>query len=278
MMDTVCADITLKNVGDITSVLVAGAVSLPQDTQKNVDIHKNPTYNFRHMNHLLFEEELGLVGKVISIKRTNEGTPFSPVSSGCVIAGLERVLDGETLVLGAENVLTCPGASDGFGFSDAAKYDEASIGAMLKCSPDVAYQKQLKRAVGVLEGFSKIEIKPYAEGDEPDVVAFFVNPDQLTALIMFFEYRATGYDTVLSPFSSICGSICRIPFTELRSEKPRAIVGTIDFGRTKFPENRMTFTVPFASFKEMREDAEAFFAKKFVWTGLKKRIQSPELS
>jgi len=226
------------------------------------------------MDIATFESELGLAGRALSITRLAEAEGDRLVESGCNIAPFARILAGEAAIFTAD-VLTCVGAPSGFGYNDEAVYDaeSKSVGTMLKYSPDVAYASQLNRPLGVMEGFRAIEVKPLEEGDEPDTVCFFANPDQLAGLIMLYTYRMSEYDRVIGPFSSCCAAIFRLPFGEMRSEKPRAVIGLIDSARLNFEADALSLTVPASGFRQMLEDADGFFAKRFLWDRLKARIK-----
>jgi hypothetical protein len=229
------------------------------------------------MDTKTFAGELCLEGKIISVTRKEDGEGIKLFDSGCNMRALNKVFEGETIVFDAE-VMTCPGAPGGFGFSDEHEYDKESksIGTQFKYSPDVAYESAEKRPQKVMEGYKAIEVKLLEETDNPDVVSFIVNPDQLVSLIMLFSYRHSDTDTVIAPFTSGCASMFRLPFGELRRPLPRAVVGAIDSIRLSlFPDepDKFFFTVSSDAFKQMKEDADRFFESKMIWTGLKNRIK-----
>jgi hypothetical protein len=111
------------------------------------------------------------------------------------------------------------------------------------------------------------------EREEPVLVSFPVNADQLSALAVLINYRRTGNENVAAPFGAGCQSVCVIPYNESRKESPRAIIGNMDLSSRKvLPPEILTFTVPFRTFLEMEEDVPGSFLEKKTWARIVKRI------
>lgn len=74
--------------------------------------------------------------------------------------------------------------------------------------------------------------KPLKEADlnveEPAIVSFLVNPDQLSVLVVLANYGRERNDNVIVPFAAGCQSIGIIPYRECRSENPKGVIGLVD--------------------------------------------------
>jgi hypothetical protein len=128
----------------------------------------------------------------------------------------------------------------------------------------------------VLENFNAIEFKPYETGDAPDLVLTLVNADQLAVMTTLFAYRNPAFDSVILSMCSGCASVARLPFGELRSATPRAIIGNCDIvSRNYFDAETFFFTISAAKFAEMLADADGSFICAPAFNGIKKRLVCP---
>jgi len=237
------------------------------------------------MDFIEFAAELGITGKVLSIKRT-DGEAYCPGSGNCTFLALNYAFRGETIRLSEETV-RCFGGKGGFGFSDGPMQvpggyghfvssgagEGAPPGMRLKITPELAEQGALATPRDVMDGKSIIEIKPYEESDEPDLVTVLATPDQISALNLLFNFRKTENDATYFPAGSGCSSVFRMPFSELRKENPRAVIGNADVSsRPGFPADALFFTVSGDMFKQMLGDADESFLIASAWSKLKDRI------
>ncbi len=109
--------------------------------------------------------------------------------------------------------------------------------------------------------------------EEPAIVSFPVNADQLSALAVLANYRRKGIEHVAAPFCSGCQSVCLFPYIESKKEVPRAIIGNLDISSRKvLPSDILTFSVPFGMFLEMEEDLPGSFVRTEQWERIAKRI------
>ncbi len=116
-----------------------------------------------------------------------------------------------------------------------------------------------------------IDVDPAVE--EPVLVSFPVNADQLSALAALINFRRRGNDHVAAPFGAGCQSVCVIPYNESLKEQPRGIIGNIDLAARKvLPADILTFTVPYKTYLEMEEDVPLSFLSKKVWDPIRKRL------
>lgn len=119
-----------------------------------------------------------------------------------------------------------------------------------------------------------VVFKPLAEVDParevPQVVIFFADPDQLSALVVLANYDRGDRENVIIPHAAGCQTIGIFPYREARSEKPRAVVGLTDLS-ARLSINRllgkhlMTFAVPFARFQEMEANVRHSFLERHTW-------------
>ncbi len=110
--------------------------------------------------------------------------------------------------------------------------------------------------------------------EEPQVIVFLADPDQLSALVVLANYGREGNENVTVPFAAGCQQIGIFPYREARSELPRAVVGLTDISarknvRNQLDRNVFTFTVPWGMFREMEDNVEGSFLQKKTWMALR---------
>ncbi len=236
------------------------------------------------MSYDIIKNELKLKQPVLGISRVWLKKPFEMAFKGCVykhFCGIE-----EPIYFTAENV-GCKGAAAGCGFSDALPDIPGGFGNFIsqgagegfppgeriKCSAQLAEKMFLAQPKNVMDGKNAIKIERMEEGVQPELVLFFATPDQLSGLIHLFYYRREDHDSVTVPVCSGCAQLFRLPFAELDRGTGRAVMGNIDFfSRPHMDRELLAFTVPYAAFAQMCEDAPecCFFAP--AWKGMKKRL------
>ena len=124
-----------------------------------------------------------------------------------------------------------------------------------------------------------ILIGPLREGKEKylKTVTFFVNPDQLSALVIGAHYRNAPGDppAVLAPFGSGCMQMIT-PFEDL--SMPQAIIGATDIAmRQWLPQNIMSFTVTVPMYEQLCGlDEKSFLYKPFLKNLQKARAKHRE--
>lgn len=111
-------------------------------------------------------------------------------------------------------------------------------------------------------------------GEEPEVIIFFVNPDQFSALVVLANYGRSDNETVIMPFAAGCQTIGIYPWREALSDAPRAVAGLTDLSarvhvrRLLGEANLMTFSVPLSLFREMEDNVEGSFLERPTWKSL----------
>jgi len=117
-----------------------------------------------------------------------------------------------------------------------------------------------------------------ADSAAPQVVVFFVDPDQLSALVVLANYGRQGNENVIAPFAAGCQQIGIFPYREARAEQQRAVIGLTDISARKntknlFDRNILSFAIPWRMFLEMESQVEDSFLTKKTWAALRNRAQ-----
>lgn len=124
--------------------------------------------------------------------------------------------------------------------------------------------------------------KPLADVDPeqetPEVIVFFVDPDQLSALVVLANYDRSDNQNVIMPYAAGCQTIGIYPYQEAKAEKQRAVVGLTDLSarvsiRKLLADHLMTFAVTLAMFEEMEQNVDASFLERHTWQTLLKAKQ-----
>jgi len=109
--------------------------------------------------------------------------------------------------------------------------------------------------------------------EKPRTFIFFVDPDQLSALVNLANYGREDNENVFMPYAAGCQTIVIYPYEEAKSEKPRAVVGLTDISarvyiRKQLGANLMTVAIPFIMFEEMEQNVEGSFLEGHTWQSL----------
>jgi len=211
---------------------------------------------------------------------------------GCVIAMLTAASEGETVVFD-RNTTGCRGGTAGlcygsdYGsfpggfeyFLSTGRGEGYPEGEGYKKSPELVrtlLDALLITAVPfvyrVLMPLSKVD----PDRDRPELVTFYANPDQLSALVVLANYGRASNDNVIIPFGAGCQTTCLIPYHEAQRELPRAVVGVTDISaRPQVDPNVLSFTVPFKMFEEMEGNVRGSFLDRKAWKKVVERIPDP---
>jgi uncharacterized protein (DUF169 family) len=110
--------------------------------------------------------------------------------------------------------------------------------------------------------------------EKPQTIIFFVNPDQLSALVVLANYGRGDNENVIIPYAAGCQTIGIYPYREAKSAKPRAVAGLTDLSARVYirkqlsDNNLMTFSAPFALFEEMEQNVSGSFLERHTWQSL----------
>jgi uncharacterized protein (DUF169 family) len=107
--------------------------------------------------------------------------------------------------------------------------------------------------------------------EKVESIVLFVNPDQLSALVVLANYGRAKIDNVIAPWAAACQTIL-FAFEENEKEKPHAIIGYFDLAARKHVDkNLLSFTIPYKMFLEMESNVEGSFLEMEEWKELRKR-------
>ncbi|MDH7602303.1 MAG: DUF169 domain-containing protein [Armatimonadota bacterium] len=219
---------------------------------------------------------------------------FKNTGHGCVVSLFGAAARGRTAAVSRDTV-RCSGAFVGLGFGCAWDKIPGGIeyflstgrgegypeGEGYKKSPEIARESISKFPITDIP-YDYVVFKPLSDVDvlqeQPVLVSFLASPDQLSALVILANYRRTSNDNVIVPFAAGCSQVCLIPYQESLRDEPRAVIGLTDVTvRPLVDPEVLSFTVPYAMFLEMEEDAPGSFLGKHFWTKLAERIPEPRL-
>jgi hypothetical protein len=224
-------------------------------------------------------ERIGLGTPPIGFYDVPDVSPFEPSvrpapgQHGCVFAFYDHWLKGRTLHL-TKDRFGCRGAGSCLlGIDTRSREDLVTFlldGEGLKGSRETmtrwVNQRHAYRPehANILIGPLRRDQYEYLK-----TVTFYVNPDQLSALVIGAHYRSGGDDPapVIAPFGSGCSQL--LPPLE-DSSIPQAVIGATDIAmRQHLPPDTLAFTVTRPMFQQLCElDGRSFLYKRF-WRELR---------
>lgn len=242
--------------------------------------------NYPNPKRLL--ELSGIETKLIGFYDVNDIKPFEPFtkSQRCFFASYDEWQRGNSTLISESNV-SCPGGGYWIGGIMPA-WVEKSAGEL---SPIESFARQLNQREGFKssdEIMCKVfdKLKPYHIRNQYAVIApfimdqyeylktitFYVNPDQLSLLILGAEYNNSSLkeNPVITTFGSGCGEMVAV-LENFDHQIPKAVIGATDIAMRKhLPPEILAFTVNKPMFKQLCElDLQSFLGKPF-WENLRK--------
>lgn len=224
--------------------------------------------------------KLGLGLPLVGFYDAPDAAPFAPLvqptpgKRACVFSFFKQWSKGKTLHLTPQNH-GCRGAGNWlFGIQHRSRQEfvEFLVGEEgLKASHELMnqwldhsrpYQAQHPH---LLIGPLRQEQSQYLKS-----ITFYVNPDQLSALILGAQYHyAPGAPSPVSaPFGAGCMQLVPL-LADL--DAPQAIIGATDSAMRQYlPPDVLAFTVTLPLFKQLCELDENSFLYKPFWTNLRK--------
>lgn len=220
-------------------------------------------------------EKLGISRPPIGLYDAPDAGPFAPlaridaVGNACLFAFFDRWMNGDTLQLTADGY-GCRGAGACL-FGVATRSPEQMVSFLVD-------QEGLKRSREVMRqwidhrrlyrpAFGTLFIGPLRPSQYEFLksVSFYVDLDQLSALILAANYDASPDDPtpVIAPFGSGCSQLLSLFADE---NIPQAIVGATDIAmRQHMPPEVAAFTVTRPMFERLcRIDSRSFLNKPFL--------------
>lgn len=198
----------------------------------------------------------------------------------CTIPFFLAATKGKTAVF-ERSTTGCPGGKAGLGFGQFPNYPGGIEYFLSEGKSDVfegeGYLKDPelgKEFVDCLPitdiPYQYVIFKPMSQVDTteeiPELIVFYANTDQISALTVLANYYRPGIENVLIPFGSGCQSIFLIPYAETKKENPRAVVGLIDITvRPMVEPDMLSFSVPYKMYLDMEENVKGSFLEKHLW-------------
>jgi len=223
---------------------------------------------------------IGITTPLIGFYDAPDTSPFEPLvrpkpgKRACVFAFYKQWLKGKTLHITEDNA-GCGGACHWL-FNQETRSREDFVEFL-------ADEEGLKASHELMNKWLD-HSKPY-KPDNPNIligplnveqymylktITFYVNPDQLSALILGAHYNnALGDPTaIIVPFGSGCMELLPL-FEDLNI--PQAMIGATDIAmRQHLPPNILAFTVTKPMFQQLCELDEHSFLYKPFWNNLRK--------
>jgi len=214
---------------------------------------------------------------------------------GCVASLLVAASKKNSLAYFDRKTYGCPGGGTGLGFGDC--YGSFPIDSLLssgnkeiaaQMGPAGAIMEEGERFYKTPEQARKwvdsvpmtdistkyVVFKPWeqlTEQEEPELIVFFVNADQLSALVVISDYNDGTNQSVTAPFGAACQSIV-FGYKEAKKERPKGVMGFFDISKRLIVEREtLTFTVPFKMYKEMEANVDGSFLGTEAWIKIQER-------
>ena len=223
---------------------------------------------------------------VISYTDERISLPEAEQSEGsrCIICDLASVSDVTIRVFDGQSI-RCGGARRYLGFDMQMHPNFAQF---LSCGiPGELEGERYKRSPELVEQYLRDQPAFEAPGrfivfkrwdnlepsDRPEIVVFFAPPDVLSGLFTLANFDEDRPDGVITPFGSGCSSIVYHHYQELRSERPRAVLGLFDVSaRPCVPPDVLSFAVPWPKFVDMVRYMDESFLVTRSWDRVRSRL------
>lgn len=226
------------------------------------------------------------VGLKLSEKKPFNASFFKKSGSGCIAPLIFSAAKGKTVAIDRESTgYACSAFYLGY-----AEWIFNGIEFFLSHSP-IPIGRECERFVEnpalareFVESYIPVErnektyvFKPvtqFSEGEKPEIVVFFANADQLSALVFLIQYaHPLDYDRVKTGFASACQAMVTIPLQYARKGESKAFWGLHDISaRTALPKEIMSLSMPYALFEEICNYAPKSFLITEKWDQIQKRI------
>ncbi|MCU7494167.1 MAG: DUF169 domain-containing protein [Ignavibacteria bacterium] len=236
-----------------------------------------------------FKEKLALkysaVGLYHDKSKPLDALELKKPGQGCVMPFIFQSAKGKTFAF-SENTMGFACSAFYFGYKD---WIFPGIENFLSCGPFPGrecerFVKNPELTKKYLEGIrmeNKTEgytiLKPlenFTQDEIPEVVIFFANADQLSALSFLAYYDAPEReDRVITRFASACAASVMMPLQHALKNEDKAVWGMHDISaRAKLPADLMTFALPFNFLRKIHESLNESFLSTHQWEVIRQRI------
>jgi uncharacterized protein (DUF169 family) len=252
------------------------------------------------MNNSRLVDALKLKMQPVAIFLTNDkpddGLHLKEGSTGgCVAVLLVAASRKSRIAFFDRNTYGCPGGGTGLGFGD--RYGKLPVDCLLSTGNKEIAAQMGRAGSAMAEGerlyknpelvrkwidslpitdvpTEYVVFKPWelvTAKDEPELIVFFTNADQLSALVVMMDYNRGTNESVAAPFGAACQSIL-YGYAEAKKKHPRGIIGFFDVTKRSLVDREtLTFTIPYKMFKEMEANLEGSFLDMHAWRKLQER-------
>lgn len=205
----------------------------------------------------------------------------------CLISIISHVRSGRNIYFDADSV-NCSGARQSLGFETQLNYSTAYLFSNCNISSNNGknpkkdfsripeWIKQLPRiqapeSKGVFKRWDRLEAT-----DNPEIVIFFAEPNELSALLTLANFYESSPHTVNLPYCTACASLTLFPLKERYSKNPKPVMGMLNVSsRPYVPQTTISFAVPFNKFESMVHCMENSFLTTDTWQKAQMRLTSP---
>ena len=260
--------------------------------------------------------KFGPVAVIWSDTKPDKALSFVPGRRGCLMSLFAQAARGRIAAVSRET-FGCNGGGVGAGFGNCFVNSPGGIEGFshflsngirgcsncreLKTIADSIHNPELKENFLNGEGYRKtpemvkefienlpvtdipcryVLFKPLSEvtpDEVPRIIIFVANPHQVSALITLANYRHGGLERVIIPASAGCHQVMLLPYKEMASQNPRAVLGLTDPSARRqvmhvLGDDVLTFAVPYTMFNEMEADAPGSFLSRSTWKSIEARL------
>lgn len=232
-------------------------------------------------------EKLGMeyypVGLCYSKERPSDSLFFKQKGNGCIMPLVLSAAKGKTVSVDADSTgWNC--SAFYFGYADwifeGIEYFLSDGLKTRECEKFVRDPAEAKKYVESLRFKKPVSdvtvLKPlenFTEDEKPEVVIFFVNADQYSALTFLVYYDSPlSDDRIITQFASACAASVTIPLKYKQEQKLKAVFGMNDISaRLRLPKDLMTLSMPVDLFEEISVYLDECFLNTSLWKQILKR-------
>ena len=222
---------------------------------------------------------------------------FEKGKRGCVAFMLLAVAKKKKTAVFDEKTYGCPGGGVGICFGDAFSANNHPTEQLLStgfgdvspkgkpmpahfmygerffANPDLV-KKWKSEMPYARTGKKYVVFKPFSLVKEdclPDLLLFFVNPDQLSVLVISAGFNRGTACNVTVPYCAACQNIV-YAYAETQKQTPSAVLGFFDLSqRFQVPKEILSLTVPYQMFLEMENGVEKGCMTTEAWQKIANR-------
>ncbi len=233
------------------------------------------------------KEKLGMKLSPVGVFFTNEipegALHFKKKGSGCITPLIFKSAQGKTVAFD-DDTTGWPCSSFYLGYSDwiFPGIEKFLSNEGVHGREPERFMKDPETAKRFVESFipeskrqGAIVFKPleqFTDNEKPEIVIFFANPDQLSALVYLIQFGAPDEERIVTKMASACISIFTSPMRYAQKGEKKAVWGLHDISvRKLIPKDLMTLTLTYDLFTEVYENMNDSFIQTGNWAKLRSR-------